>query len=364
MRSAELEQKIRENSFRISKLSELLNSLKEENEDLRKQLENNHNGNAPENAIEYTETRISQSHKMLSDELYNYINRKLEERDQRLEEYKNFKKAEDWMLTFGFDNMLSQLQLYEIEQRFPGNRSKIESFQNSHVGEKCFVIGNGPSLNAEDLTTLKDNHIFCLASKGIYNIFDDTPWRPDIWGVSDLDYIKLKEIDINKLSGFPKFVCAQAILRHNIEIKDAIYYPFIQAERQPCFFNKDITRGIHFYGTITGKLINIAVYMGFTEIYLLGCDHTLPMKIDENGKKVVDTSVNSHFNNKYFSNEQERSQVYKNVIDAEKSFQYTTQAYADIKYHCEKQLGVQIYNASRKSALEVFPRINFDEVIR
>ena len=30
MRSAELEQKIRENSFRISKLSELLNSLKEE----------------------------------------------------------------------------------------------------------------------------------------------------------------------------------------------------------------------------------------------------------------------------------------------------------------------------------------------
>lgn len=78
MKSAELEQRIRENSFRISKLNEMLNKLEAENEELKKQMETALlEIPCSENTNEYTDTRITQSHKALSDELYEYIEKQI-----------------------------------------------------------------------------------------------------------------------------------------------------------------------------------------------------------------------------------------------------------------------------------------------
>ena len=294
---------------------------------------------------------------VLSDGIYEHVGRQLRMRDDVLEEY----KTQEWFTKFGFDNMISELQLNAVEQVVPGNRNRLEALKNTHMGETCFVIGNGPSLKASDLDKLKENEIFCFASKGIYNIFEETQWRPDIWGVSDLDYIALKKNELNELSGFTKLVCAQSLIKCGIEISNSIYYPFIQAERKPKFFNKDVTRGVHFYGMITAKLINFAVYMGFKKIYLLGCDHTLPIKTDENGKKVVDMSKKLHFGSNYYANEEEQQKAYMNIDNAESAMQYATDSYKDIKYFCD-ELGVEIYNATRGGALEVFPRLSFDEI--
>lgn len=60
--------------------------------------------------------------------------------------------------------------------------------------------------------------------------FNQTQWRPDIWGVSDLNYIELKKDVIDELDGFLKLVCAQSVIAKGIPIKNAIYYPFIQVE--------------------------------------------------------------------------------------------------------------------------------------
>lgn len=298
----------------------------------------------------------------LSNELYQHISKQYGIRDNALEEYKKQLQDELWMRTFGFDNMISELQLNAIESVVPGNRTRLEALRDSHKGEKCFVIGNGPSLKAGDLDMLKKNNIFCFASKGIFNIFDETEWRPDVWGVSDLDYISIKKDDLNQLDGFIKLVCAQSVIHYGIQIKDAIYYPFIQAERSPKFFNKDVTRGVHFYGTITGKLINFAVYMGFTEIYLLGCDNSVPLKKNDKGKLIVDTSKESHFSDKYYADNKERELAYKNIDDIQKLLQYVTDSFKDIKYFCDLW-NINIYNATRGGELEVFPRIDLEQVI-
>ena len=41
--------------------------------------------------------------------------------------------------------------------------SGMKRIHNTHVGESCFVIGNGPSLTAADLDTLAENHIDSFA---------------------------------------------------------------------------------------------------------------------------------------------------------------------------------------------------------
>ncbi|RGY94749.1 6-hydroxymethylpterin diphosphokinase MptE-like protein [Clostridium sp. AM58-1XD] len=299
----------------------------------------------------------------LSDELYEYIARQSYIRDSSLEEYKKQLNEELWMRTFGFDNMISELQLNAIEAVVPGNRARLESLKDTHKGEKCFVIGNGPSLKASDLEKLLEKGIFCFASKGIYNIFGETEWRPDVWGVSDLDYIKVKKEDLNQLNGFIKLVCAQSIIHYKIQISNAIYYPFIQAERTPKFCNIDVSRGVHFYGTITGKLINFAMYMGFSEIYLLGCDHSFPTKTDENGNKVIDFSKKVHFAENYFSDDEEKTYVHRAIDDIDKSLKYVTDSYKDLKYFCD-HYNIKVWNATRGGKLEVFPRKAFDTLMQ
>lgn len=371
MRKSELEQRLRENDFRISKLTERIEILEQEK-----------GANKIDEVYQCIEDRKSElvkyiddfqdfsnkRHQSFSDEIYEHVAKQNAMRDERFLKFQQevgtdrHVKQELWMLQYTYDKMISEIQMQLIEQISPGNRKKLISLQNTHVGEKCFVIGNGPSLKAEDLDKIKEKGIFSFASKGIYTIFNQTQWRPDIWGVSDLDYIELKQDTINELTGFPKLICAQSVIAKGIQIKEAIYYPFIQAERQPRFFNIDILNGVHFYGTITGKLINFAAYMGFKEIYLLGCDNSWALKKDSNGKMILDTSVKTHFSDDYYGSEKEESAVSKNVIDMEKALQYVDKSYIDIKYFCE-QLNIKIYNATRGGALEVFERVELDDII-
>lgn len=385
MKKSELEQKVNEASFRLSKLEERLRVLQEENDLLKQKVnmsdeQSDHDARIPalsqelyahiENQVkqlvqyidEYKTFNDNRIHNF-SDEIYQYVITQNQVRDERNEAYCTEQRNELWMRTYGFDNMIADLQLAMLEQNFPGNRKRLEALQDTHVGEKCFVIGNGPSLKAEDLDKLKEKGIFCFASNGIYRIFDETEWRPDIWIMSDLYYITRNWEVINKLDDeSEKLICAQAFVKYNIQIKNAVYFPFIQAERTPRFFNKDVTKGVHFYRTVTGKLINFAVYMGFKEIYLVGCDNTNSVVRNENGQTVLDLSKKQHFSDKYFENNSEELKANELVGDIMENWKYVTKSYEDIKYFCDREQ-VKIVNATRGGALEVFPRADFEKVL-
>lgn len=300
---------------------------------------------------------------VLSDHVYDHIGKQLSVRDQRFGQYRREQEQKDWMLKFGYDSIISDLQLSQIETVVPGNRRRLMELKDTHMGETCFVIGNGPSLTAADLDRIRQQGIFSFASKGIYKIFSQTAWRPDIWGVSDLDYIELKQKELDRLDGFIKLVCTQSYLKKGILIRDAVYYPFIQAERTPRCFYRDVSRGVQFYGTITGKLVNFAVYMGFTTIYLLGCDNTVAIKQDADGRSVIDTSKELHFSRDYFESEQERITVYQNINNLQHAMEYVNRSYHDLKWFCD-DLGVKVFNATRGGELESFPRMDVEEILQ
>lgn len=299
----------------------------------------------------------------LSDNVYEHISRQMSARDKQTEQDCREQEQKDWMLKFGYDSIISDLQLSQIETVVPGNRRRLMELKDTHMGETCFVIGNGPSLTAADLDRIRQQGIFSFASKGIYKIFSQTAWRPDIWGVSDLDYIELKQKELDRLDGFIKLVCTQSYLKKGILIKDAVYYPFIQAERTPRCFYRDVSRGVQFYGTITGKLVNFAVYMGFTTIYLLGCDNTVAIKQDADGRSVIDTSKELHFSRDYFESEQERITVYQNINNLQHAMEYVNRSYHDLKWFCD-DLGVKVFNATRGGELESFPRMDVEEILQ
>lgn len=226
----------------------------------------------------------------------------------------------------------------------------IVQYQGEFEGERCFVIGNGPSLNKEDLDTLKDNNAFTFASNRIYKMYDKTNWRPSFYSVCDEKlYIDNSET-IDRLNETAKFLPLD--IAHVVRDKSKYYffarYPFKLFSKYPTFKNNIL----HKFGegnTVTYHLIQLAVCMGFKEIYLLGCDFSYNIGVDQNGKIIKDSGQKNY-------PWKEESVLYNLP-----NLQANLYAYIAAKRYCDNH-GIIIKNATRGGKLEVFERVTFDEL--
>lgn len=234
----------------------------------------------------------------------------------------------------------------------------VKSLCDKYKDRRCFVIGNGPSLNTEDLEKIRGEISF--ASNRIYHIFPRTDWRPDYYLTTDPDAI-LPEYE-NILSGgdYPKFINYKVAGRLR-KRDENLWYVYLRgvfrvdpaapmAER----LSEDASKYLTKSHTVTANAIEMAVYMGFSEIYLLGVDHDYARKKDKNGRIYDDPSVKSS----YF----EGMKTFGNKGGAETSSQNVegmNYSYALCKKLAEEK-GVKIYNATRGGKLEIFERADFD----
>jgi hypothetical protein len=101
-------------------------------------------------------------------------------------------------------------------------------------------------------------------------------------------------------------------------------------------------------------MLQMAVYMGFKDIFLLGIDHQYILPGQKIKNKYICEGEINHFHKDYHK-----------VGEAwhEPRVPMLTQAYAYAARECKKQ-GVHIYNAGRRTALDVFARVDFDDVLR
>lgn len=229
------------------------------------------------------------------------------------------------------------------------SRKYVKKMKEYHKGKRCFIVGNGPSLQVDDLKELKDEISF--GTHRIYTLFDKTDWRPSYYCAQDARLIKSSMKKILELAVKEKLI---AIVRSNyyrpmkkvkyIELNNASFYPDLPK------FSEDITKGVYEGFTVTYMCIQIAMYMGFSEIYLLGMDHNYSVEVMPDGKIKKNEGVQDHFS---------ESDVIENIPQIYKS----TLAYESAKKYAENK-GVKIYNASRGGKLEIFERVNFDEIIK
>lgn len=232
----------------------------------------------------------------------------------------------------------------------------MAKIHNTHLGESCFVIGNGPSLTAEDLTTLHERGIASFAVNRIFRIFPQTPWRPTYYVSTDHVLIRDMLDDVNRMPVRDKFIPLQNKYYHNIVVKDAHYFfrNDFRERDQADGFSLDCTDQVNIRGTVTIACIQLAMHMGYRHIYLLGVDHNFDKVITESGEVIIDTSVKNYFCEGY--DDDVANEVVHNLG-------VTTKSYYDVKKFCDKN-GVLVYNATRKTKLEVFPKINFETAIQ
>lgn len=234
--------------------------------------------------------------------------------------------------------------------------------------DTCFIIGNGPSLRIEDLNAIKDlKNITTFGCNGIYALYDKTMWRPDIYVCWDPIACEsyFTDRDIFDRINYDDSIIVTSLLQSDRKVlRDMgnVYYLRVMETSDGLTFSEDICDCAYASGTVAYGMLQVACYMGFKRIILLGIDCNYTHEIKDNGDVIVN-DIASHNDDI----ELEEKQFYEKT---EKRFGYHSVAYIDkqfagylmAKEYADKN-GIDIINATRGGKLEVFRRQNFDEII-
>ncbi|MGG7620232.1 6-hydroxymethylpterin diphosphokinase MptE-like protein [Bacillus coreaensis] len=230
------------------------------------------------------------------------------------------------------------------------NNLKILRLKNKYKGKRCFIIGNGPSLKPEDLERLKGEYTF--ASNKIYKIFNKTTWRPTFYMVVDPIVLEENVEEINLVEAKTKFTLK--VYKHLFNAD--IYFNNNLYKNKRGNFSTNIMESLYSSGSVSYHLLQIAYYMGFSEVYLLGHDYNFKGAIS----KTKDLSfLNKEGNSQhYFSEDYIRADEKKPGQAPEEI--YNGMEKAKFVYEGSDRT---IYNATRVSFLDVFETRNFDEML-
>ena len=229
----------------------------------------------------------------------------------------------------------------------------LNYFRSIHKNERCFVIGNGPSLNSIDMTKLSDE--ITIGSNRIYLGFEKWKLNLKYWVIEDELVAEDTAHEWNALDEPIMFIPED--LSHLLNKLDNVcLIKFLREkfEDEPKFFD-----GFNFYwgGTVSYLMLQISAFMGCNPIYMIGMDfnYKKPTHVSYGRNKTEWISHGddpNHFDPNYFGNG--RKWHDPNLKRMEKAF-------ITAKRNLEK-LGIKVFNATHKSKLEVFDFIDYEKL--
>jgi hypothetical protein len=242
--------------------------------------------------------------------------------------------------------------------------SRMEALRGLYRGQRCFLLGNGPSLNNMNLDLFKNEIVW--GANRCYLLFDRIQWRPKFYTAVDTLVIPDNATEINQLSErlpdssffYPVAFHYEGILNSR---KNVYWFNQTDLNEQDLpdgMFSLNPVKSVVSVRTVTITMMQLAVFMGFNPIYLIGCDtnYQIPatVQIEDaiSGNLVSTEDDPNHFSTSYFG---------KNKKWHEPHVDRMIFHYEQAKKICD-QNGIEINNATVGGSLEVFPRVNYLEL--
>lgn len=228
-------------------------------------------------------------------------------------------------------------------------------YKDKHKGQRVFMVGNGPSLNDMDLDLLTNEVSFGM--NRIAMIYPKTKWRPDYyvfsstnivdrnWGQQWLQSVR-KAIKEPKTTPFIWRKFFQAILSPGpihgyIEWLNGVTENGVGNNT----FSTDVSRWIDKSGTTMNVALQIAAYMGFKQVFLLGVDLNWTTTDSSDGDP-------NHFDPAYCANiangEWERAHMRRTHMTA---------------YNRMRELDIDVYNVTPNTFLDIYPLADYKNVV-
>lgn len=234
--------------------------------------------------------------------------------------------------------------------------------KNTFKNRRCFVVGNGPSLQISDLDKIGSCGDLAIASNKIYLAFEKTDWRPTLytvadWCVAENNLETIQQLPLIKL--FPNEF--KPYFEKSGNGLSIFFQQFVPPDRSEAdyesYFYSDLTEGAFVGETITNLNIQIAAHLGCSQIYLIGVDGTYNMPKSRTSNPYYDEVLVSEGERNHFS-EHYRSPgetwSIPRISCHEKNYSHSLSKLND--------RGITLENASRKTAIKSLPRIDFDSL--
>jgi hypothetical protein len=256
---------------------------------------------------------------------------------------------------------------------------KNKRFKDLHKGKRCFILGNGPSLNNVNFELLADEHVFTVNSimkvpgyemlKSNYHVWADLAFfnlRKDInYNVKET---KTNMLVFNKKNN--KTECFAPIITKNFcyrnQIQQALNLNYFSPELKFSeSFRQDIdyTKHTPAFRNVVQYTITLAIYMGFKEIYLLGCDTTAIRHWIDKERTLNVTDLHS------YKDEKEDEKAVSNIVEKWKMKDILYDQYIlfrdyDILYQYCKDRKISLVNLTEGGLLDSIPRKVLTDIIK
>jgi len=214
----------------------------------------------------------------------------------------------------------------------------ITDYKNIHRG-RCFILGNGPSLKGFDFSQLNGELVF--GTNRIYL----SGYTPDYYVCVNSLVLNQFGDEIGNLD-CDKFLSGRGVVQN----QRGKVITLDTGEANPGFYSpeKAIWEGY----TVTYVALQLAFYMGFEQVILLGVDHDYGDTGSPNEREVFEGEDRVHFHPDYFTGYEWHTP----------DLRMSELAYSLASNYYQKH-GRHIINCSEKTELEIFPVLPMAHVL-
>jgi hypothetical protein len=246
----------------------------------------------------------------------------------------------------------------------PASTKLLEDVRDRHRGESVVVVGNGPSLNETDLSLLSGVPTFAV--NGIFYGKERFPDPIKYYVVEDTSVFRENTEEIKQFETGHKFfptIYQSSFTERELNERIGFFRMNVgfygRETGTVCHprFSTDATQRLFCGQSVTIINLQLAYWMGFERVVLIGMDfsYTIPEDVDRKGDVLTSNSDDvNHFHKDYFGKgktwkDPKLDRVLANYALARDMFQ------AD---------GREIINATVGGNLELYPRLTLAEALQ
>jgi len=231
-----------------------------------------------------------------------------------------------------------------IDPRWRDSVHKLECYQNMHANQRCFIIGNGPSLRQTNLKLLRDEFTFGL--NRIYLLY------PEL-GFTTTYLVAVNDLVLEQCAGemqslaLPKFFTwrSRRWFRHD----PSLTYLDTDFTGEEDFCPNIMGRLFEGY-TVTYVALQLAFHMGFKEAILVGVDHNFVTQGNANQAIISQGDDPNHFAPNYFG--KGFKWQLPDLAGSERAYKLAQQAY--------EKAGRRVVDATIRGKLSIFPKVEYN----
>ena len=176
------------------------------------------------------------------------------------------------------------------------NQDRLRALAGIHSGERCFILANGPSLAHVELDRLAGENVFGM--NRVYLLFQRTEMRPRY-------YVCINDLVLQQFAGEIRGMASTKFLswterRHFPGRDPSTLFVSPSLAIQDSFVDNP-TRALSSGGTVTFVALQLAFYMGFRQVILLGLDHAYASRgVPNTSETRTEKADKDHFDPAYF----------------------------------------------------------------